>query len=203
MRATAPARLARPGVSAVHSAWSCDGLPLAHRRAAARGHRSSGGGPRQLAAPWASPVFGGDVLQGPHIQGEIGHHLLEFPVLLLELAPPPQLADLEPAVLRFPALVGPLAHAELTAHVGDRLARLHPLQDPNDLLFAESALPHGICSLPSKVILSYFPWTSSWGEGHNGERVSQPNARIWRRSPQPPYQRRDRLRRSVLSLHRH
>src|SRR5262249_56540678 len=117
----------RPHGFVVDSAWCADARPRSGRRVAARTHRSLAHRPQPYAGPWASPVFCGDVLQGAVIQRQVSHHLLELAVLFLELAPPSQLADLQAAILRLPAIVGPSTDAELSADVRDGLSRLHPL----------------------------------------------------------------------------
>jgi hypothetical protein len=64
------------------------------RRVAGRAHTSLAHSPRQNAAQWASPVFCGNVRQGPIIQRQIRYHLLELLVFLFQLAQSPKLTDL-------------------------------------------------------------------------------------------------------------
>ena len=112
------------------------------RRVAPRGDSWLGDSPRPHAVPWASPVFCRNVLQGSIIQRQIRHHLFELAVLVFELAQPPELTDFQAAILGLPAVVGAIADSEFAADIGDGLSCLHPLQDPDDLLFAEPALAH-------------------------------------------------------------
>jgi len=63
---------------------------------------------------------------------------------LLERSELARVADLHAAVLRPPPVVGLLADPVLAAQVGDLLARFRGLQDRDDLLLRESALPHQV-----------------------------------------------------------
>jgi hypothetical protein len=144
----------RRGDGAWSGSWCAAPAP-GDTPAAARRPTSSAGSPRPAAGPWASPVLCGNVLQGPHVHGQVGHHLLERAVLRFQLPQAPQLAHFQPTVLGLPPGGGAVADARCSADVGERLALFDPLPDGDDLLFAESALPPGIRSLPSWTIVAY------------------------------------------------
>src|SRR5262245_5012873 len=60
-------------------------------------------------------AFSDDLLQHVSVQGQIGHQLLEPPILLFQLPQPPQLGDPHPSELALPTGEGLLAHPQLTA----------------------------------------------------------------------------------------
>src|SRR5207302_5230142 len=90
-------------------------IPSACRRAA----RSSGTRPRRSSrlpeVLQALPVFCEHVFQRPVIQRQLGHHVLQLPVLVFQLLQPLGLAAVHPAVLRLPAVVSLLADPVLPA----------------------------------------------------------------------------------------
>ena len=79
---------------------------------------------------------------GPIVERVIGDDLLELLVLFFPLPYPSQLTDLQPTLVRFPAVGGGVADAFLAAHVCQRLASFNALQDPDNLLFTEAGASH-------------------------------------------------------------
>lgn len=77
--------------------------------------------------------------------------MLQPTILVFQLPQPPQLADLEAAVLCLPPLERPVADAVFAADLGDLLARLHSFEDTQNLLFAELALAHVPVRLPDST----------------------------------------------------
>jgi hypothetical protein len=69
------------------------------------------------------------------------------------------LAHLQATVLRFPTVVRSVADPFLAADVGEGLATLDTLQNPDDLLFTEATLAHVISSF-LLAGLSHIRWTS-------------------------------------------
>src|ERR1051326_8625966 len=66
----------------------------------------------RLAFSWKAPaVFSHDPLQRFLVQAQIGHQLLQPPVLILQTLQPLCLTDIHPAVLRLPGVDGPFADA--------------------------------------------------------------------------------------------
>ena len=88
------------------------------------------------------------------VQAQVGHQLLELPVLFLDLAQPPQLDDHNPGKLPLPAVKDLLAHAQLAAdlHGWDACFRL--AQSMDDLFLGKSTL---LQSRPSFHWVSQMP----------------------------------------------
>lgn len=82
----------------------------------------------------AREAFFEHVLQGRVIQGQLGHDVLQSPVLVLERSQLLGVADLHPAELRLPPVKGLLADAVPPAELLCRRPGLRLLQNPDDLL---------------------------------------------------------------------
>src|SRR5439155_17725617 len=121
---------------------------------------------RPRAWPQALLLFCQHRPQRLDVQRLVGHHLLQPPVLILQLPQPSRFTDFQPAVLRLPAVVRLIADLVLPADLPHRQTRFHFLQNPNDLLLAESTLPHRSSSLgfytPEN---SHLSWSSFGGAG--------------------------------------
>src|SRR5262249_45348203 len=111
-----------------------------------------------------------------------GDDRLQPPILILECAQLARVTDLHAAVLRPPPVERVLADPVLPAKVSDLLARLRGLQDRDDLLLRESALPHQV--LPTTPGgLAPFPRHQLRGAGHaKGRRPRRRTIRGIRRS---------------------
>src|SRR5687767_7272992 len=103
----------------------------------------------QTAASARAPVPGGTkasnffcdhCLQHRLVQAQVGHDLLELPVLFLELAQSSQLRRSNAAVLLLPDIKRRLADAHLAAHLVDAGSQLVLLQGKGDLVLGELAL---------------------------------------------------------------
>lgn len=93
-----------------------------------------------------------DVLQHLLVQAQVGHQLLELPVLLLELTQPAQLGDPHAAEPLLPPVEDGLADAHLAHDVAHGGARLLLPQGEGDLLLGELRLPHGLGPPPRPII---------------------------------------------------
>src|SRR5207253_5313064 len=124
------------------------------------------------AWPQASLLFCQHRPQRLHVQRLLGHHLFQPPVLIFQLPQPSRFPDVQPAVLRLPAVVGLIADPVLPADFSHRQPRFHFHQNPNDLLLAESTFPHRSSSLgfytPEN---SHFRWFSFGGARQSGFAV--------------------------------
>lgn len=85
------------------------------------------------------------------IQRQVCYQLLQPTVLIFQLPQPPQLADLEDAVLCLSSIERGVADAVLAADLGDLLARLDPLENVQDLRLAEVALAHVLARPPDSA----------------------------------------------------
>jgi hypothetical protein len=74
------------------------------------------------------------VLQHGFVEREVRHHLLQAPVLLLELPEAAHLRGHQPAVLLAPAIVGLLRDPGLAADLLDAHAVIDLLEQDGDLL---------------------------------------------------------------------
>src|SRR5262245_62102774 len=88
-------------------------------------------------------------LQHLVVERQISDDRLEASILVLERTQLTGVANLHAAVLRPPPIEGVFADPVLPAQVGDLLPRLRGLQDRDDLLLRESALPHQV--LPTTI----------------------------------------------------
>ncbi|MCG3773856.1 MAG: hypothetical protein JW395_0671 [Nitrospira sp.] len=100
---------------------------------------------------------------------------LEFELLMgndshmkLERLQPPGIADLQAAVLLAPPMDRRVSHAMPAAHLRNLGAAVQLLQDPDDLLFRQSTLPHR----SSEVEDRRNNWLSSWGVTSYRSRLS-------------------------------
>src|SRR6056297_879539 len=91
-------------------------------------------------ARWPSELFFDDILQDLVIQRQISVHLLQAPILGLELLESAQVRRFQPAVLRPPLVERRVTDAQLSANVLHRDTLLGPLQGADDLLFTVLAL---------------------------------------------------------------
>lgn len=71
------------------------------------------------------------------VEGQVGHQLLEFTVLLLHLAEAPQLDDTYARELALPAVKRLLAHPQLAADLDRRGADFRLAQGVDDLLLGK------------------------------------------------------------------
>src|SRR5512135_2512303 len=100
------------------------------------------------AASAGSPLFCQHRLQRPIVQGQFRYHVLQLPVLILQLLQSPGLAQLQSAILRLPAVKAGTCDPVPPAQLSGFHSRLRFLQDGDDLFFVESTLPHGSSSGP-------------------------------------------------------
>src|SRR5690606_7685104 len=108
-----------------------------------RGWRRSGRHRRPpRAAARGSPRFSQDVLQHLEIQRLIRDDPLQASVLGLELLQPLCIRDVHAAELPLPAIEGLARDVVPAEQLGHFCARLVLLEDRDDLLFREPALPH-------------------------------------------------------------
>jgi hypothetical protein len=77
-------------------------------------------------------------------QRQLREHLLQPGVLAFEFLQPPQLRDIQAAVLRFPVVERRFANTVLANQLRDLHAGLDLLQNRNDLLFTEPGLLHRV-----------------------------------------------------------
>jgi len=77
--------------------------------------------------------------------------MLQPVVLLLDLPQPPRLPDSQAAVLGLPVVVALLADLVRAAQVPDVRPGLALLQNPDDLLLAETTLPHPGSPFAAKI----------------------------------------------------
>src|SRR5262249_10700512 len=117
-----PAGPLPPWPSSVAAAASSAAGPARGRRGAPRRRSAPGGGARPAAARRRSPLFLGDLLEHPLVQGQLGDEALQPGVLGLQLLKPLGLVGLEAAVLVPPPVQGLLAHAEALADLGEAQA---------------------------------------------------------------------------------
>ena len=78
---------------------------------------------RLLAGP---TIFCVHLLEDLHLHGQIGHQVLEPPVLLLQSPEPPRFGHVHSAVLLLPGVERRLAHVVLGAHRLDRAFAVGP-----------------------------------------------------------------------------
>src|SRR5262249_35779836 len=145
--------------------------PLARHTLGAGSRRTRPGvSPPPDGVPRASPFFLHHRLEHLVVEREIGDDRLQPPILILECAQLARVTDLHAAVLRPPPVERVLADPVLPAKVSDLLARLRGLQDRDDLLLRESALPHQV--LPTTPGgLAPFPRHQLRGAGHRHDTL--------------------------------
>src|SRR5438067_7029416 len=101
------------------------------------------------------------------VQRQLGIHLLQFPVFLLELTQPLDVRSLHPAVLLLPLVISRLGDLVLATNIGHRPSRFYCFQDRDDLTLTELASLHkvsfGLAILPRKPLLFNGP---VFGEGY-------------------------------------
>src|SRR5690606_26517990 len=122
-RAVAPA--AAPGSPAGGDSgpWRAPPRPPGTPAAARSGAAPAGRAPPR-AARRASQIICDDVLQRGVVERQLAQQLLQLAILVFQLLEAAQLAHLQPAVLRLPAVVGRVADPVLAADVGARAPAL-------------------------------------------------------------------------------
>lgn len=94
------------------------------------------------ASRLALELFCDDVLEGDVFKAQVGKHLLEPPVFSFQLLEPLDVGHFHVTIFGFPLVVCGLAHAVLTAYIGQLSACFGFFQYPYDLGLGESRFPH-------------------------------------------------------------
>src|SRR5690606_32271378 len=136
------AESADPCDAATGSAQSIDAPGPATTTDARSAKTPPGGLWRPRAGLARSPLFSQGPLESLLVERQFGDEMLQPAILFLALPKSLRLAHVHPAELLLPAVVRRLRDPMLTAQILHRQARLRRLQRRDDLLFAESLLPH-------------------------------------------------------------
>src|SRR5882757_7720168 len=163
----------RPPCAPGNARWSGRSRPAGTRAARLSRTGSSLALPQCAGLP-AQAVFCDHRLEHFLVQTQLSYHLLQPPVLLLQLRHPPRLGQLHSRVPLPPPVKCCLRDPVMPNHLACALARLHFLQDPDDLFFAVPIAPH-LSLLP---LDSLYHWSSFRGAGHAASPATKRARRV-------------------------